>query len=31
LKLRRAIIVDRYRAEIEELYDPLTADSWTDE
>ena len=31
LKLRRAIIADRYRAEIEELYDPLTADSWTDE
>ena len=31
LKLRRPIIADRYHAEIEELYDPLTADSWTDE
>ena len=31
LKLRRAVIAERYRDEIEELYDPLTAESWTDE
>jgi long-chain acyl-CoA synthetase len=31
LKLKRAVIAERYRDEIEELYDPLTADSWTDE
>jgi long-chain acyl-CoA synthetase len=31
LKLKRAVIAERYRDEIEELYDPLTAESWTDE
>jgi long-chain acyl-CoA synthetase len=31
LKLRRAVIAARHRAEIEELYDPLTVDAWTDE
>jgi long-chain acyl-CoA synthetase len=31
LKLRRAVIAEWYRDEIEALYDPLTADSWTDE
>jgi len=31
MKLKRPVIAARHRAEIEELYDPLTADAWTDE
>jgi len=31
LKLKRTVIAEWYRDEIEELYDPLTADSWRDE
>jgi long-chain acyl-CoA synthetase len=31
LKLKRAVIAARHGAEIEELYDPLTADAWTDD
>ena len=30
LKLKRAVIAERYSDEVEELYDPLT-NSWTDE
>jgi long-chain acyl-CoA synthetase len=31
MKLKRAVIAARHHAEIEELYDPLTADAWTDD
>jgi long-chain acyl-CoA synthetase len=31
LKLRRPIVAERYRDEIEQLYDPLTAESWSDD
>jgi len=31
MKLKRPVIAARHRADIEELYDPLTADAWTDE
>lgn len=30
MKLKRNLIAVRYRDEIEQLYDPLTSDSWTD-
>lgn len=31
MKLKRSVIAERYREEIEELYDPLTADAWADQ
>ncbi|WP_064745406.1 AMP-dependent synthetase/ligase [Pseudonocardia acaciae] len=31
MKLKRTVIAKRYRDDIEALYDPLTADAWTDE
>ncbi|HZZ49321.1 MAG TPA: AMP-binding protein [Pseudonocardia sp.] len=31
MKLRRPVIAERYRDEIEQLYDPLTSDSWSGE
>jgi long-chain acyl-CoA synthetase len=31
LKLKRAVIAERYREEIEELYDPLTAEAWAED
>jgi long-chain acyl-CoA synthetase len=30
MKLKRSVIAERYRDEIEELYDPLTINSWID-
>lgn len=31
MKLKRSVIVERYWDEIEQLYDPLTAESWADD